>query len=145
MGTAILLFHGQLSDFLPDSKIGRPYEYVFNGNPSVKDVIEANGVPHCEVGAIRVNGGWCGFGYRLQDGDNVKVYHDSGRWRKVSSVRLRLPYEGPARFVLDVHLGKLARNLRMLGFDTLYRNDYDDPEIADISANEGRIALTSTP
>ena len=45
-------------------------------------------------------------------------------------------------FVLDVHLGKLAAYLRMLGFDTLYRNDYDDPTLADISANENRILLS---
>lgn len=47
-----------------------------------------------------------------------------------------------ARFILDVHLGKLARLLRMTGFDTLYRNDLDDPEIIQIAENEDRIVLT---
>lgn len=47
-----------------------------------------------------------------------------------------------ARFVLDVHLGKLARLLRMTGFDTLYRNDLDDPEIIQIAEDENRIVLT---
>ncbi len=45
-------------------------------------------------------------------------------------------------FVLDVHLGKLARILRLLGFDVLYRNDYDDPEIIRIGTEEHRIILT---
>jgi uncharacterized protein with PIN domain len=49
---------------------------------------------------------------------------------------------GQPRFVLDTHLGKLARLLRLLGFDTLYRNDLDDREIARISVDEQRIALT---
>ncbi len=61
-------------------------------------------------------------------------------------VRLQLrphtPAERPVRFILDVHLGTLARRLRMLGFDTLYRNDYDDPEIVAIAAAEGRTILT---
>lgn len=48
----------------------------------------------------------------------------------------------PTRFVLDVHLGKLARLLRMAGFDTIYRNDLDDPEIIQIAEDEDRIVLT---
>lgn len=48
----------------------------------------------------------------------------------------------PIKFILDVHLGKLARWLRMLGFDTLYRNDYDDPEIVAIAQRKGRTILT---
>jgi len=47
-----------------------------------------------------------------------------------------------ARFILDVHLGKLARLLRMAGFDTIYRNDLDDPEIIQIAEDEDRIVLT---
>jgi uncharacterized protein with PIN domain len=46
------------------------------------------------------------------------------------------------RFVLDTHLGQLAAYLRMLGFDTLYRNDYSDDELARISSQEQRILLT---
>jgi uncharacterized protein len=48
----------------------------------------------------------------------------------------------PIKFILDVHLGKLARWLRMLGFDTLYRNDYADPEIVAIAVREERVILT---
>jgi len=46
------------------------------------------------------------------------------------------------RFILDVHLGKLARLLRMAGFDTIYRNNLDDPEIIQIAEDENRIVLT---
>lgn len=52
------------------------------------------------------------------------------------------PAGEPIRFILDVHLGKLAHWLRLLGFDTLYRNDYDDPEIVAIAAAEERTILT---
>ena len=44
--------------------------------------------------------------------------------------------------MLDTHLGQLASYLRLLGFDTLYRNDYDDPELAWISHEDGRLLLT---
>lgn len=47
-----------------------------------------------------------------------------------------------ARFILDVHLGKLAKLLRMMGFDTLYRNDLEDEEIMRIAAEDHRIVLT---
>jgi uncharacterized protein with PIN domain len=56
--------------------------------------------------------------------------------------RLRPRVLRTPRFVLDAHLGTLARYLRLLGFDALYRNDYDDAELAAISANEHRILLT---
>ena len=45
------------------------------------------------------------------------------------------------RFVLDVHLGRLATYLRLAGFDTVYRNDLDDAELAEIAAG-GRVLLT---
>ncbi|NJK90017.1 MAG: hypothetical protein HC923_11925, partial [Myxococcales bacterium] len=46
------------------------------------------------------------------------------------------------RFVCDVHLGRLAAYLRMLGLDTRYSNDQDDPELAEIARAEGRVLLT---
>lgn len=45
-------------------------------------------------------------------------------------------------FIADVHLGKLARILRLLGFDVYWRNDLEDGEIAAISARTGRVVLT---
>ena len=46
------------------------------------------------------------------------------------------------RFVLDVHLGRLARLLRLAGFDSLYANDWDDRDLSRLSRQEGRILLT---
>lgn len=46
------------------------------------------------------------------------------------------------RFIADVHLGKLARHLRMVGFDTIWRDDLTDPELLRISSDENRILLT---
>ena len=46
------------------------------------------------------------------------------------------------RFVADNMLGKLARWLRMMGYDTLYTVDEDDAEITRLAASEDRLLLT---
>jgi len=109
---------------------------------TVKALIEICGVPHTEVDLVLVNGESTGFSYQLKDSDRVSVYpvFESFDIREVSRVR-----QSPLRiikFVLDVHLGKLAKHLRLLGFDTLYSNSYEDQEISEISKNEKRITLT---
>ncbi|MFL5813117.1 MAG: Mut7-C RNAse domain-containing protein [Bdellovibrionia bacterium] len=58
------------------------------------------------------------------------------------SENIKPPARLSYRFVLDVHLGKLARHLRMVGFDTLWKDDYTDPELLEISKTDDRILLT---
>jgi uncharacterized protein with PIN domain len=105
-------------------------------------MIEALGVPHTEVAFIQVNGQSADFNRRLQDGDRVEVYP---RAVTTNETPLRVANEVPSRavrFVADAHLGGLARMLRMLGFDTLYDNHYQDEAIAAIAERDGRIVLT---
>jgi uncharacterized protein len=99
-------------------------------------------VPHTEVEVILINGQAVGFDRLLRDGDRVAVYPRFESPAIKPPLRLR---EWPLRvihFVADSHLGGLARLLRMAGFDTLYRNDYRDSEIAGIAGRERRIVLT---
>ncbi|KAA3622198.1 MAG: twitching motility protein PilT [Proteobacteria bacterium] len=140
--TAEFRFYEELNDFLPPQRRKRTIAYTFEGSPGVKDPIEAMGVPHPEVELIVVNGESVGFGYRLRDGDRVAVYPAFEALDVSPLVRLRAAPPRPTAFVVDVNLGKLARRLRMLGFDALYRNDYDDREVVDLSARTGRIILT---
>jgi uncharacterized protein with PIN domain len=140
--TAIFRFYAELNDFLAKPDRLRPVPYRFSGTPAVKDAIEALGVPHTEVELIVVKGRSVDFAYRLGDGDRIAVYPVFEALDVAPLVRLReRPLREP-RFVLDTHLGKLARLLRLLGFDVLYRNDLEDAEIVDISLEQGRIALT---
>lgn len=135
-------FYEELNDFLLPAQRKRSLEYRFQGHPGIKDPIEAFGVPHTEVDLIVVNGESVGFDYQLRPGDRVAVYPMFESFDISPLVKLR---EKPLRrtaFVLDVNLGKLARRLRMLGFDALYDNRYEDAEVADIAAAEGRIVLT---
>ncbi len=142
MFTARFQFHGELIEFLHNPLAGPTLEYRFTGGPSIKDAIEAQGVPHPEVDLIVVNNESVRFDYHLQDGDRIEVYPDGITPGTVSTEPLRPPLSSPVRFVLDVHLGKLARWLRLLGFDSAYRNDYADAEIVAIAAGENRLVLT---
>jgi uncharacterized protein with PIN domain len=142
MNRAIFRFYGELNDFLPPTHRQRDIIYSFQNAPAVKDAIEALGVPHTEVDLIIANGQSVGFGYRVSDGDRIAVYPVFESLDISPIVQLR---EKPLRriaFVADVHLGKLARLLRLLGFDTVHSNAYHDSELVAIAAREGRIVLT---
>ena len=99
-------------------------------------------MPHTEVDLILCNGASVDFSHPLQTGDRVAVYpvfesFDVSPLLQVRPAPLREP-----RFVCDVHLGKLARRLRLLGFDTAYHRNYTDPEIVVVATREKRIVLT---
>jgi hypothetical protein len=142
MNRACVRFYAELNDFLLPGRRMRPFAYGFEGNPSVKDLIEALGVPHTEVDLILIDGESVDFSYQVQDGSRISVYPVFESIDISPLVRVRPHPLRETRFVLDTHLGRLADYLRMLGFDTLYRNDYGDTELAQISSTEGRILLT---
>lgn len=142
MSTAHFRFYEELNDFLPSERRKVEFVYEFDRRASIKDAIEALGVPHTEVELILVNGEPVDFGYILRDGDRVSVYPMFESLDVGPVVRLRPKPLRTPRFVLDTHLGTLARYLRLLGFDTLYRNDYRDATLAKISADEHRTLLT---
>ncbi len=135
------MFVGELNDFLPEARRGLEIKYEFDGHPSIKDAIEAIGVPHPEIDIIVANGVSVDFNYGLQDGDTILVFPVS-KGSDTSVIHLLATPPSPIRFVIDGHLGKLARRLRMLGFDCAYSNNYIDKRIIDISSSEQRIVLT---
>jgi uncharacterized protein with PIN domain len=140
--TATFRLYEELNFFLPKEKRKRDFEVEFKGHPAIKDTIEAVGVPHTEVEVILVNGESVGFDYQLQNGDRVSVYPMFESFDVSPIIKLRPQPLRDAKFICDVHLGKLATILRLLGFDTLYQNDFDDDEIINISLKEHRIILT---
>jgi len=137
-----LQFLGGLQDLLHPGYRDGPIRYHFSEHQTIKDAIEALGVPHTEVDCILVNGRSVDFNYRLQHRDSIEIYppYASVSARPIYHLTPRSPT--PARFILDVHLGKLARRLRLLGFDSLYQNDYDDDQIMRLSLAQQRIILT---
>lgn len=140
MPEAVFRFYGPLNDFLPRRRRQRALRHAFPARASVKDRIEALGVPHPEVALILVDGRPVGFDYLLQGGERVSVYP---RFYSLEppGPPLRPPLPGPPTFVLDGHLGQLATYLRMLGFDAEYHNHAEDAVLAR-SAAGGRVLLT---
>jgi len=135
-------FYEELNDFLPAEKRKKPFIYNVRVNSSVKDTIEALGVPHPEVDLILVNSQPVDFSYNLKPGDYISVYPkfeslDISDVTKVRNEPLRT-----IKFILDVHLGQLAKYLRILGFDTYYNNQLEDEEIIYRSITDNRIILT---
>jgi uncharacterized protein with PIN domain len=141
MKTARFIFVGDLNDLLSGDKKQTTIECSFNDGQSVKHLIESLGVPHTEVNHILVDGKPVDFSYLVRDGDRVSVYPVSLQPDEVED-GLQSKLTGEPRFVLDNHLGQLAAYLRMLGFDALYRNDYQDDELAIISNRQERVLLT---
>lgn len=135
-------FYEELNDFLPAERRKRTFGFSFRGTPSVEDTIEAIGVPHTEIDLILVDGRSVGFSHRLHGGERVAVYPTFERVDISPLVRLRPKPLRIPRFVLDVHLGTLARYLRLIGFDAVWHNDSDDRTIIALATSERRIILT---
>lgn len=140
--TAHLRFYEELNDFLPGTLRRREFDRAFDGRPAVKDLIESLGVPHTEVDVILVNGASVGFDHHVEDGDRISVYPVFESIDVAPLQQLRPEPLREIRFVLDGHLGKLARALRLLGFDAEYSRDVRDRELIARSLSEGRIILT---
>jgi uncharacterized protein with PIN domain len=142
VGRITLRFYEELNDFLPSEQRKRPFNYPLRPTQSVKHLIENLGVPHTEVEIILVNGRSVDFAYQPVDGDRISVYPLFERFDVTPLLRLRpRPLRDP-RFIADAHLGKLARHLRLVGFDTLFFNDAGDDRLVEISLIDRRILLS---
>jgi uncharacterized protein with PIN domain len=142
MNLAWFRFYEELNEFLPEGKRESQIPYSIKGKQSVKDACEALGIPHTEIDLILVNGVSVDFSYKLRNEDSVSVYPVFESLDISSVTHLREKPLRDLKFILDVHLGKLAKHLRLCGFDTIYRKDYDDAEIIRLALSEKRIILT---
>ena len=125
-------FYAELNDFLPLKRRMRTFSHAALLPASVKDVIESLGVPHTEVDLILVNSEPVEFTHVVRDGDRISVYPAFTSLDVSSLLQLRPTLYG-IRFVVDVHLGRLATYLRMLGFDAWYETGCADRELSRIS------------
>ncbi|WP_244228537.1 Mut7-C ubiquitin/RNAse domain-containing protein [Methylacidiphilum sp. Yel] len=138
-------FYSLLNDFLPVWKRQKEIKKAFGKHTTLKDAIESFGVPHTEIGLILCNSLPASFEQKVIDGALVSVFP---HFKTIDIGKLApILFERPKqfKFILDVHLGTLARYLRLLGFDTLYNNSYSDEQLADIAYAEERILLTRDP
>ena len=124
--------YAELNDFLGPESRGLAVRRPFRAHQTVKDVLEAMGIPHTEVDLILVNGDPEDFSHRPTVGDRIAVYPVFEALDIGSTARLRpVPLRDP-RFVIDVNLGRLARLLRLLGFDVWWSSGPHDRTLADV-------------
>lgn len=135
-------FHGELNAFLAPSRRHTAVLHRFDGTPSIKDQVEALGVPHTEVGALLVDGRAVGFDYLLRGGEQVAVHPGGSAIAAGAAGSLRPERPAEPRFIADVHLGRLASYLRLLGFDCAWRNDLSDDDVLATANAEHRVVLT---
>jgi len=131
VSTARFCFSGGLDSFLARERRGHAFDYTCARAATLKNAIEALGVPHTEVGAVTVNGEPATLQRIVRDADRIEIF----AWKESGS-------DPDFRFLADAHLGGLARFLRMLGFDTVHRNALDDAEIRRLASEEARIVLS---
>ena len=142
MPQTIFRFYEELNDFLPAEKRKKAFSVSFLAQSSVRDVIASLGVYDGEVDLILADGVSIGLDYFLQGGEYISVYpvFESLDIRSCTNVR-----SDPLRcltFVADVHLGGLAKYLRLFGFDSLYNPGADSRDLVDVSVRQGRVLLT---
>lgn len=135
MGVVKVIFHESLNDLVNKKDKGRVLEYSFCGTARAKDALEAFGAPHTEIGELTIDGNPAGMTATISGGETLEAFPP-----EIGTIPATFGHR--PKFVADVHLGTLAKYLRMLGFDTLYDNRYEDEEIAVISSGESRIVLT---
>ena len=142
-GSANFWFHDALCLFLTPPR-DSDLVYHYNGSPSIKDAVEACGVPHVEVGLILMDGQPIPFKGRLEGNNSmVQVFPPHDHPPVAETMLPAVRPAGPLVFILDVHLGMLARFLRMMGFDCLYQTkDPGDAQLARLAGERNGILLS---
>ena len=135
-------FYEELNAFLRMDRRRRSFCYRCSRDATVKQAIEALGVPHTEVELILVDGESVDFGHLLKHAERVSVYPKFESIDVSSLLRVRDRVLRRSRFVVDAHLGGLAKYLRLAGFDTLFPRQCSDSELAKLASREGRVLLS---
>jgi Uncharacterized conserved protein len=138
--TVRLNLHGDLDFFVRSGARGRRIERNLGEKTSVKDVIEACGVPHPEIDLILVNGQPVDFDYAIACDADIEFYPTGTKSTNFKEKRLQISTD--RAFVADGHLGRLTRNLRLLGFDVAYDPQAEDRQLLLVMERENRALLT---
>ncbi len=139
---ALLRCYAELNDFLPSTQRYTAFAVDAQSTPTIRQAMERSGIPTAAVDLILVNGEPESLDYRFTDGDRISAFPVFESFDIAGTTKVRISALREVRFVADVHLGKLASHLRMLGFDTLYRNDFRDDELLNISVQWRRTLLS---
>jgi len=138
--TVRLTFYGDVGFFLKRGA-GTVIQRQLRERTAVKDVIESCGVPHPEVDLILIENEPVTFGYVLEQDTDVSVYPVGLDWVTVfPENHFQTPHL--KQFIADCHLGKLVRNLRLLGIDVDYNPQGEDRQLLEAMRSDNRALLT---
>jgi hypothetical protein len=143
--TVSFIFHGDLPGLLRKkyrSATRASVHYPLMRRTSIKDAIEALGVPHTEIACVIINNNEHHFESLLEDHANVMVFPPIPPFDVTMSTLLRPKPLPSIRFLADANVGKLARLLRMAGFDTIFDPKLEDGQLAEITCREQCVLLT---
>ena len=143
MPTGTFRFYEELNDFLPNNRKKVDFEAEFNGKKSIKEIIEEFGVPPVAVDLVLINGKSVDFKYKIKDGDRVSVYPVFERFNIQNVTGLRRVPLRRIQFIADIHMEKIVKPMRMLGFDVDFNGSYTTQDIIEKSIQEKRIILTT--
>ncbi len=141
-GLVGIAFQGELKHFAASDKDTGQIQVQLERRTSVKDLIEACGPPHTEIGGLSINDRPADFTRIVSPGDVIVAEPHLPPVDPFQPSLLRPAALKDIRFVVDVNVGKLAPMLRMLGFDTAYHWTWRDRAIAELADKEGRIVLS---
>jgi uncharacterized protein len=136
--------YAELNDYLPVSRRGREFELTIEPPVpmTVERIIRALGIPESEVDVVLRDGESVSFSTIVDPGRHLSLFPVFESFDISGVTKLRNgPLRNP-RFILDVHLGKLASFMRMMGYDALYQPGYNDDELVSISMHEERALLS---
>ena len=122
----------ELWTFLVPRRRRTRFTAAYDGDASLGHVVQALGIPLTETGDLTVDGAPTDPSERPDPGSVIGI----------GAVRRPQDTSRAAGFLLDVHLGSLARRLRLLGVDTAYANDAEDAALVEQAGRERRILLT---
>jgi uncharacterized protein with PIN domain/sulfur carrier protein ThiS len=140
--TVLLRCYAELNDYLSPGERQCDREIPLPGPTTLGALLDRVGIPAAAIEVALVDGESRGLDHLLRGGERVSLYPVFEALDPTPMLRLRQAPLRRVRFVADAHLGRLARYLRLLGFDTVYENDLGDPELAAIAEREGRILLS---
>ena len=132
----------ELNNYLAPKRQRQSFVYEYAGEPTLQAVLKDLGIPPGEVSLVLANGISVSLNYTLQPGERIAIYPVFERFDISSVTKVEQGAVRHTRFIASQHLGRLAVKLRLLGFDTVYRNDFSTKDLLELSAKEQRIILT---
>lgn len=137
-----LKFHNDFQMLLPKIQTGKVVKYALKRRASLKDIIESLGVPHTEVAQILLKNSELGFDFIPVGGEEIKIQPFSDEMSVFSSTLLRPQPIFTLKFMVDINVQKIARNLRIIGLDTTMVPDMRLVEIGKVATSQQRILIT---